>query len=57
MKKVIGGKTYVEVPEKIRDSCEGCYAWQSAKRDLNLCDALCFSNNDLNPNSIWEKQK
>lgn len=33
MKKVIGGKTYVEVPEKVRDSCEGCVAWPDAKRD------------------------
>ena len=36
MKKVIGGKTYVQVPCKIDDSCDGC----AAKSDNDLCEKL-----------------
>ena len=52
MKKEIGGKTYVQVPEKRENSCEGCVA----DKDKALCSTLHETWLRCD-GKIWEEEK
>jgi hypothetical protein len=60
MKKTIGGKTYVEVPERWLSGCDGCAAWHYDGRDVKICGApgakcVCSKGKILKEQTMSEK--